>query len=1177
MSPRQLLEKLENLGVIDPKILDKIRQQVDNPDKTVKSKAILSYLVKKEQITESQAIRLLKSEPEAQTPAPSDDAEVDDLINVEKPQPDPKPEPAYDTEDLTGMANEPEPEPAPKPAPKPKASVTQPTPIDATVMDEGQFDDRADVLEVQPTRVPSARDVEPVVETILHEDVVEYDEFDEFGGDDYGQSDAKSTLGFTGKKNLKDQWATKWLYIGFGILGFLIIIGGVLAIATGGVKAEDQFKAAMDSFEKSAFQDAIGKFDQYIEDNPKHKHVPTAKARRVQSVLASSYVSKNWIDTLTGAQTLLPPLAEEEDSKIDVIRDDLAVMLPRSLFEITEKAKQAPDLAAMENELGKVLEHKKVVDNPVFIPGSQRRKPTTADNLAKIDNNIRMIQGQIDKEKEYNKSLVIIKELGEAGKTDEAFATYKTLTRNYGDLAGREELRNTMLGISIKERELVQPVESSFAVSDQPRSTPIKSTVVLATKVGDPVENLKGEIVNFLVEGSVYGIDAGTGTIVWRRFVGYETTVQPSSLDRDSLLVVNQRQHELMLLTKQTGDVQWRTEIGEPFLPPAFNDVQLVVTTVSGKIVLIDRTTGAAELGVALPQKANVSALVTDRDPYIYQVGSYSNLYVLSSQDLACREVFYLGHYDGSIAIPPQSWSGYILIAVNGGDEKCDLYVLKPEKNGLELKLVQVLTQVTNGPVSSPLTKFGRSMLITADSGEIRLLELDPSNETTPVSKYDSSIRFDNSSGQPPFVLTEGSNLWIAGKGISRFRLKRSLGQLDRDEIIDVADSFLTPLTSLDEHLLHVSRRSGSGMLSASLVDAQSLQPVWRTDFGGPLVGSPFMTGDGFVVVSNQGDVFQIDQDEIDKRYSEDSIRASTVVEDLRFESLVPLDANTFACIGPPEQGDFVYVQASTGNSKLMRLTPPADQPGCRPLSIAGDLIVASVEGQVVRINPKNGGMVGIPFQPPISPGSRTEWFEGTLIKDGVFAIATGDGATDVNDSVLYLLNAENVNSIVEINSLKSEKPFKSRLCNDGSAIYAVVGGAEFDELVSVPVAGEFAINQQIDLPGRVVGGPWKVDAGLLLMMDNDHLVLIGSDLSSQWSIPIANDQFADAPQNLGSQILLTFRSGKMMVVEPTSGEFVNQYDLGQPIIHRPTRAGQSGTLYISGLDGTVHVADLSE
>ena len=387
MSPRKLLEKLESLGTIDPKILQKIRQEIDNPDKKVKPKAILNYLVKKQQLTESQAVRLLKSDPSK----PAED----------EPAPTAPPPKDYDTSELMGLAPESE---NVEPTPAPPSKMQTVSDIDATLMDEGQFtDDEDEVVEVQPIQVPSKIEEIAPIESAKAEEFEEVAELKEFGDTfdrPYAEARApKTNVGFEGKVNLKDQWATKWLYIGFGILGFLIIMGAVLFVATMGVKAEDQFEAAVESFKNNAFQDAVAKFDEYIEDNPSHKYVPRAKARRIQCILAGAYTSKNWSETINSANTLLPPLLEDEDTQIDIIRDDLAVMLPRSLFEITENAKKINDLNGMQEVLGTITGYKKIVDNAAFIPSSQRRKPTIASNLSKIDNNLRTIEGKINKEK----------------------------------------------------------------------------------------------------------------------------------------------------------------------------------------------------------------------------------------------------------------------------------------------------------------------------------------------------------------------------------------------------------------------------------------------------------------------------------------------------------------------------------------------------------------------------------------------------------------------------------------------------------------------------------------------------------------------------------------------------------------------------------------------------------
>ncbi len=149
MSPRQLIEKLESLGTIDPKIMYKICREIDNPEKTVKPKAVLAYLVKKKQITEQQARQLLKA------PKLTEDA-ITAVPSVEK---------SYDTDDLTGLIQEehvisvtPEPE-------VPEVSVDPIPTYDATMIDDGGL-----ARQVDPDLVISAElDPEPLLDEAIHE------------------------------------------------------------------------------------------------------------------------------------------------------------------------------------------------------------------------------------------------------------------------------------------------------------------------------------------------------------------------------------------------------------------------------------------------------------------------------------------------------------------------------------------------------------------------------------------------------------------------------------------------------------------------------------------------------------------------------------------------------------------------------------------------------------------------------------------------------------------------------------------------------------------------------------------------------------------------------------------------------------------------------------------------
>ena len=90
------------------------------------------------------------------------------------------------------------------------------------------------------------------------------------------------------------------------------------------------------------------------------------------------------------------------------------------------------------------------------------------------------------------------------------------------------------------------------------------------------------------------------------------------------------------------------------------------------------------------------------------------------------------------------------------------------------------------------------------------------------------------------------------------------------------------------------------------------------------------------------------------------------------FNDSVNLGDNKFACWGPEGRDDLLYIDG--GSSRLLKLKPPANKPVCEPIAIGGDLIIASADGPVVRVEAKTGQMKGALFQPPVKPGENVNW-----------------------------------------------------------------------------------------------------------------------------------------------------------------------------------------------------------
>lgn len=1200
-----LLQLLEQLGSIDARVLRKVRAQVEDPGRPVKPDAVLKYLVSKGYLEEQQAGSLLQqaialaeqqsiagsstTSEGGQAKKPQDDFE-DQMMSTFLEAAAPREEKPASTSDPASPGQPPErpgqpsvekskgekarKEPAgpaaekkDQPKSRPAGGKKPPVAIDPhaqTVFDPGF--DPSDLAGGSPFAAEDDPGTSPVYSPSANP-----------GFDDYGSA-MGGTVGsqlptFRGKRDKRNQWATKWLFVGFTVLGLLLVLGAVLAIATLGVSADERYKLAVESLDNGAYLDAAKRFEEFIQMHPRHKNVPQAKANYAQSLIRAEYQAGSFEQAIVRADELLPPLIDDPLGRIDDLRDDLALLLPRSLSQITDAATRLTEVEAMNRELERSLKLLQIIDKNEYIPTSYRRKPTTADYLSKIDNDIRILRSQIEKENEYSKTLVEIRELGEQAKTNDAFSIYRRLVRNYGDLAGREELRTAMLGISEKEQELVVPISPDWTTTRQFRPTAVRQTFILARTEGEVIESLNDEVVSFLADGAVYSQRAGDGRILWRQFVGYQTTIQPEVIGPKLLLVADQGQQDLMLLEQDTGSLVWRLEINEPFLTPVLNDLMIVVTTESGKVLKVQRDSGQVAAAVQLPQSANVPAMLADREPFVYQVGLHSNLYVLSVEDLTCREVIYLGHERGSVASPATYWSGYVLVAVNRGGH-CDLWVYRPQENGLELELVQVINRITDSPVSSPIQRYSRWVMLSGDQGDIRILELKTGDEINPVTRF-ASDRFENS-GARTFLLTEGNSIWIAGGDLSRVKFQRTQATFNRELVTNSGDLFLAPLKKLDDYIFHVRRRKESGMLSAALVDGLTLRPVWRTDFSG-VVSTPDSGSNQALnqplnqtlsVVSHQGDFFQIDPGSSERVIRPTAI-SSPIMETLKFSHVLPTP-NGLAAIGVPGQSEMLFVKGD--RSSLHLLEQPANQPACPPLVFGDHLIVPSADGPVARINPEKGQIVGTPFLPPVAANETTQWLEPTRLNETQIAVARRSDRSEQN--LLYRLGLNNPQAIEELETMESSYPFKARLVNNGQHLFAVVIAEGTDWLQGISFGDRFQIAYQAELAGRVVEGPWLAGTGVLVRMDNDQLLWFDANLVQGWSLSVPAVSLAGPPSLHEGSLVVGFQDGQLMIVDPQSGQLQQELHLGQPIVGSIQEFQRRW--FVAGRDGTVHEIDLA-
>ena len=196
------------------------------------------------------------------------------------------------------------------------------------------------------------------------------------------------------------------------------------------------------------------------------------------------------------------------------------------------------------------------------------------------------------------------------------------------------------------------------------------------------VPEVAGQTVVTAVDGAVYGLEAASGKVLWRRFVGLDANPQaPSfphafSTDRGSDVLVAD--------TATTTCCGWKGARPHPLAAEHRRAVRRLSGD-RGREHLgrhprrqaddrgggLRRAVGYTDLAQPLARAAGA------RHPrsLAYQVADHTNVFIMSLDDDTCKNVAYLGHEPGTVLTPPVVVDDFLLVAINGGAHDSTLNV----------------------------------------------------------------------------------------------------------------------------------------------------------------------------------------------------------------------------------------------------------------------------------------------------------------------------------------------------------------------------------------------------------------------------------------------------------------------------------------------------------------------
>lgn len=959
-------------------------------------------------------------------------------------------------------------------------------------------------------------------------------------------------------------WESSLMLVSGGVLLALLILLAVLYFALTWQTGNQALKLANDEYVAGNYTQAVYKYDQYLKRFRDHSGASLARVRRGLCLLrqATAKGATDWGEALRTAERVVPQIATETDFK--EAHGELAAILPAIAKGLTDQAHEKTDPELVERAKRALALTNK------YVPGSLRPH----GKLAEVEATLGLTEHDIARGRELREAIAAMKQAASKGNTRDAYRIRRDLLKRYPRVVGDEGLEEALLEVSRAQRAAVKLVQEHRPPAAQSPQTPLSSLALARRITSRQAPGVEGHVVLAAAAGAAYGLDASTGRVLWRRFLGFDgdshgpgfpptpVSAQPGA---DALLVAPSGNEVVRVAAAgpTAGEPIWRHAVGEPFdAHPVIAEDRLMVATRAGRIVLIDLATGDSAGYIHLPQPLRVAPTVDTRRSLIFQVADHSNLFVLGLADGRCLQVFYIGHEADSITAPPVVVDGLLILVENDSLRDSVLRVVSVEEGEQGLGLNRLQQIRLRGHVDSRPVVADRRMLVATDAGAVYVFEIDSSDAKMPlrtvaestVGEQENLIRF---------CWMQGSQFWITDTQLIKYEILASHKRLVRKQSADEDSAFLQPLVAIGQTLFHVRRKLGMPGIVVSAVDMDELTHCWETYLGAPLATEPIVDGAGRITaVTSIGGLFEIDA----------AARGSDVL-DQPTAALQP-DQLQQPVTDVVRLGDGVLALATGRGAKRIAVFLPGQQPEqlvrwmlpapleSSPIGFRGGLLAPSQAGLVFLVDPRTGQSLSEPFQPRLESGMQLPWRRPAAA--GQQAAVLTDGRSKVYH---VTVQAAPKAHLAAVHEAEVSDPIVSPVAVAGQVAYAVdargtVVAFQLPELARSNVAA---------LSGACVWGPQRVGDHVMLSDAGGQLFCLDADGKPRWAQPavLSYGPLAGAPLALEDHYILAASSGAVWRIEADSGKEVGKIDAFRPLGTGP--APLDAHLVVGGHDGTLY------
>jgi outer membrane protein assembly factor BamB len=967
----------------------------------------------------------------------------------------------------------------------------------------------------------------------------------------------------------KSQWDSPLLLMGGGALAVLAVGSVILWWLLFRETADKAFKEAQAAFDGGNYHAATDLYKEFTNKYSHHKDYSEAKVRIGLSQLWELSEGSNFAGAADLAPTILTQIENEpafisnaeQNSSITMAKQDLSQLLPRIARGLADQAEQGQDEETIAKRLEQTANVLALASNTKYIP-EELRQPA---QIGEIQQTLDLVKTRLQKKVDLAEALKKMEEVTAAGTPAEALKIRTTLLLTHPSLAGEASLAEAVSKVEAAEMAATKFVEAGTAAITTPAESPIVAELALADRRGGAAAGAAAPMV-VRIDGGLYGMNAGDGSLLWRRFVGADASSLPLLLPSGLVVAADAQRHELTALDAKTGKLAWRLPLEGRLATPVALGKRLLVASDAGRLNVIEQVSGQLIGYVQFSQPLRQAPAVNERGDRIYVLGEHSNLYTLSADNLGCIGVYYLGHAAGGAATSPVIVLNKLIVADNSGAETCQLRAIALNDQGVPT--AEAASQRLSGLVTTPLQAAGRRFASVTSQGQAIVFEVAAANDKTALTPLASRDAKDGEQ-MARFGLLHDGHLWVAARDLTKLAILPTGNQLtvrsiERDYR---GDAFDYPLQAIGNLVIQVRRPAGQGGAIVAAMDAATDKALWETAIAVPPAGAPAVDASSqqMVAGSSSGSIYVLNREALARRVQDQALHVnSSTLKPPVFNQALDLGGGRLALAG-------------NGSSKIIHFRPNDPRQQLREVDLPGPLsgeltdwapgfAAPSEVGQVFLYSAEDASPLATPFQPELTPGKKYGWLPSATVGGGTATqLVTSDGVSRVY--ALRLVDQPEPHLEAAANVDAGPSPLVTRIASVGSTCFV---GSEAGKLARF-TAPELTSAEPIDLGGRIVWGPFAAGDGVLLATDANELLFVGVDGAVIWRQPLAHGNVGGRPLLIDGHVGLLHPHGvaKISLSDGTEAGYV---EIGQSLSAGPVAF--AGRLVVAAADGTLLVVN---